>query len=134
MTFQPKENETTEFKRQLTDSLEKEVVSFLNSDKGGDIYIGVNNNGTIHGVESPDKLQLAIIDRIRNNILPTALGFFDVVSEQLEGKNVIHIVVTRGTEKPYYLRKYGLSPHGAYIRVGTSVQQMTTDMIERLYT
>ncbi len=133
MTFQPNENETTEFKRQLTDSLEKEVVSFLNSDKGGDIYIGVDNNGTIHGVESPDKLQLAIIDRIRNNILPTALGFFDVVSEQLEGKNVIHIIVARGTEKPYYLRKYGLSPNGAYIRVGTSVQQMTTDMIERLY-
>ena len=32
------ENSTTEFKRQLTDSLEKEVVAFLNSDIGGDLY------------------------------------------------------------------------------------------------
>jgi hypothetical protein len=37
--FHPYEDETTEFKRQLTDTLEKEVVAFLNSDKGGDIYI-----------------------------------------------------------------------------------------------
>ncbi len=41
------ENETTEFKRELTDSLEKEVVAFLNSGKGGDIYIGVDDDGTI---------------------------------------------------------------------------------------
>ncbi|WP_225629978.1 MULTISPECIES: helix-turn-helix domain-containing protein [Cysteiniphilum] len=38
-TFHPYENETTEFKRELTDRLEKEVVAFLNSAKGGDIYI-----------------------------------------------------------------------------------------------
>ena len=42
MTLQRSENETTEFKRQLTDSLEKEVVAFLNSARGGDIFIGVD--------------------------------------------------------------------------------------------
>lgn len=77
-TFQPYENETTEFKRQLTDSLEKEVVAFLNSAFGGDIYLGVDDDGSIVGVEDPDKLQLAIIDRIRTKIQPTTLGFFDV--------------------------------------------------------
>lgn len=39
-TFHPYENETTEFKRELNDRLEKEVIAFLNSAKGGDIYIG----------------------------------------------------------------------------------------------
>lgn len=132
-TFHPYEDETTEFKRQLTDTLEKEVVAFLNSEKGGDIYIGVADDGKIVGVDNPDKLQLAIIDRIRNNILPTTLGFFDVVSKKLDGKTIIHIIVARGTEKPYYLRKFGLSPAGAYIRVGTGIQQLTTEMIDRLY-
>ncbi len=132
-TFHPHEDETTEFKRELTDSLEKEVVAFLNSDKGGDIYIGVADNGTVVGVDNPDRLQLGIIDRIRNNILPTTLGFFDVVTQEIQGKAVIHIIVTRGTEKPYYLKKFGLSPAGAYMRVGTGNQQLTTEMIDRLY-
>jgi predicted HTH transcriptional regulator len=132
-TFHPLEDETTEFKRQLTDTLEKEVVAFLNSEKGGDIYIGVADNGKIVGVDNPDKLQLTIIDRIRNNILPTTLGFFDVVTQKRDGKTIIHIIVARGTEKPYYLKKYGLSPAGSYIRVGTGIQQLTTAMIDRLY-
>ena len=46
---------------------------------------------------------------------------------------MIHIIVTRGTEKPYYLKKYGLSPTGAYIRVGTGTQRLTIEMIDRLY-
>ncbi len=132
-TFYPHEDECTEFKRELTDFLEKEVVAFLNSAKGGDIYIGVDDDGTITGVASPDKLQLTIIDRIRNNILPTTLGFFDVVTQEIEGKPVIKVIVTRGLEKPYYLKKYGMSPAGAHIRVGTGTQQLTTEMIDRLY-
>lgn len=80
ISFQPYEDETTEFKRKLTETLEREVVAFLNSDKGGDIYIGVDDDGTICGVDNTDKLQLTIIDRIKNNILPATLGFFDVVT------------------------------------------------------
>ncbi len=36
------ESNRTEFKRELTDSLEKEVVAFLNHRDGGVIYIGVD--------------------------------------------------------------------------------------------
>jgi len=131
--FHPYEDETTEFKQTLTQNLEKEVVAFLNSQKGGDIYIGVSDKGEIIGIDNPDQLQLGIIDRIRNNILPATLGFFDVFTQIIEEKTVIHIVVTRGTEKPYYIKKYGQSPAGAYIRVGTAAQQLTTAMIDRLY-
>ncbi|WGK70385.1 putative DNA binding domain-containing protein [Candidatus Haliotispira prima] len=132
-TFHPYEDEGTEFKRELTDTFEKEVVAFLNSAKGGHIYIGVENDGTVIGVNDPDKLPLAITDRIKNNILPTTLGFFDVVTQDIQGKPVIRIIVTRGTEKPYYLKKYGLSPAGAHIRIGTGTQQLTTKLIDRLY-
>lgn len=103
--FHPYESENTEFKRELTDTFEKEVVAFLNSKTGGDIYLGVEDDGTVLGVDNPDKLQRAIIDRISNNILPATLGFFDVVTEELQGKTIIHVIVARGTEKPYYLKK-----------------------------
>ncbi|MBS0308748.1 MAG: ATP-binding protein, partial [Proteobacteria bacterium] len=75
------ESQTREFKRELSDSLEKEVVAFLNSAMGGDIYIGVADDGSIIGVSNPDALMLAISDRIRNNIQPTCLGLYDVIAE-----------------------------------------------------
>lgn len=37
------ENETTEFKSQVTDSLYKEVIAFANTD-GGIIYIGIDDS------------------------------------------------------------------------------------------
>lgn len=49
--FHPQEDDTTEFKLILNDKFEKEVVAFLNSEKGGDIYVGVASNGEIVGVE-----------------------------------------------------------------------------------
>jgi len=127
------EDDKTEFKLELNDKLEKEVVAFLNSPKGGDIYIGVGDDGSVVGVEDVDKIQLAISDRIKNNILPTCLGFFDVFPEQIEGKTIIHIVVSRGTEKPYYIKKYGLSPAGCFMRIGSGVQQMSPGMIDSMY-
>ena len=127
------ENETTEFKAELNEKLEKVVVAFLNSSKGGDLFIGVADNGNILGIKNSDKLQLAISDRIKDNISPTCLGLYDVFTEEHQGETIIHVVVSRGLEKPYYIRKYGMSPAGCYLRVGSGVQQMTINMIDNLY-
>ncbi len=131
--FKPCEDERTEYKAQLNDKLEREVVAFLNSSQGGDIYIGVADNGTVVGVKDPDKQQLTISHRIRDNIQPSCLGFYDVYAQQHDSKTIIHIVVTRGTEKPYYIKKYGMSPAGCYLRVGSGVQPMNPTMIDQLY-
>ena len=133
MTKKLIENEKVELKSILNDKLEKEVVAFLNSKTGGDIYIGVNDDGSIVGVENADKIQLAITDRIKNNIQPTCLGLFDVYGEEMDEKTVIHIVVSSGTEKPYYIKSMGMSPAGCYMRIGSGVKQMDIAMIDRLY-
>jgi predicted HTH transcriptional regulator len=39
------ESNRIEYKRELSDSLEKEVVAFLNYAEGGIIYIGVDKSG-----------------------------------------------------------------------------------------
>lgn len=127
------ENNRTEFKVELNEKLEKEVVAFLNNREGGILYIGLDDNGNPVGISDLDSTQLKIADRIKNNILPSTLGLFDIVSDTVENVPVIKILISSGTEKPYYIKKNGMSPNGCFIRIGTSSQPMTTTMIDDLY-
>ena len=128
-----KESNRIELKEELNDKLEKEVVAFLNNKEGGMIYIGVNNDGIPVGIADIDDIQLKIADRIKNNILPATLGLFDIVVEEINGVKVIKILISSGLEKPYYIKKYGMSYNGCYIRTGASSQPMPISMIDDLY-
>jgi len=127
------ENHRTELKLKLTDQLEKQVVGFLNSREGGDIFIGVSDDGQVVGVDDIDSVQRKVIDRIRNNIVPPVMGLYDVLTEIIDDRQVIRIIVLSGAEKPYYIRSKGMSPDGVFIRVGSSTQPMTIDMIESIF-
>lgn len=127
------ETNRIEYKRELNNSLEKEVVAFLNSRTGGEIYIGIEDNGNIIGVKNSDSLQLKIKDRLKNNILPSIMGLFDVHTQNCENQEVVKITIASGYEKPYHLKKFGMSPRGCFLRVGTAAEPMTTRMIEELY-
>ena len=127
------ESNRVEFKRELNDSLEKEVVGFLNYSEGGEIYIGIADDGTVIGIENADDLQKRIVDRIKNNIFPSTMGLFDVITTDIDGQDIIKIIISSGPDKPYYIKKYGMSPNGCLLRVGTTVQQMTMEMIDSLY-
>ena len=65
------------------------------------LYIGVADDGTIVGVSDADALQKKVAERIRDNLLPSALGLYDVTSEEIDGKTVIKVIVSSGTEKPW---------------------------------
>jgi len=127
------ENNRLEYKRQLTENLEKEVVAFLNYLGGGVIYIGFDKDGTVFGVQNSDKLQLQIKDRIKNNVAPSCLGLFDVIEETLNGKTILKIIIASGQERPYYIKKYGMSAKGTFIRKGSAAEPMTPKMIEELF-
>ena len=79
------ESNRIELKRELNDGLEKEIVAFLNSREGGILYLGVDDNGRAIGVPQPDEVQLKVKDRLKNNILPSCMGLFDIVQEVKEG-------------------------------------------------
>lgn len=53
MIFQ--ESETVELKSIVVDDIKKEIITFANCE-GGKLYIGVQDDGTIIGVEDPDRL------------------------------------------------------------------------------
>ena len=127
------ENLMNEYKLILNERFERSVVSFLNSKTGGRIFIGVRDDGTVVGVENPDEVQRKISDRIKNNIRPETLGLYDIVLNEDEGKFFIEVIVSSGTEKPYYLKSFGMTSEGCLIRVGSQSQQMTQAMIENAF-
>ena len=126
------ETKHIEYKQKVTPELEKEVVAFLNSE-GGAIYIGVDKEGHTVGVASADALQLELKDRLKNNIVPSCMGLFDILVEKREEKDIIKVIVLMGYERPYYIKKYGLSEKGAFMRIGSASEPMPVKRIEELF-
>ena len=129
MIFQ--ETETSELKRVLNDTLPKEIDAFLNS-FDGNIYIGVEDDGTVIGVENLDDVQKRIADIITTQILPNPQEYVTLGTQYVDGKNVVVISVRKG-KSLYYIKKYGRSAAGCFIRVGTSCRSMTEEQIEQRY-
>lgn len=127
------ESHRIELKSSLTDELEKEVIAFLNSNEGGEIYIGINDKGRVLGINNPDELMLNINNRLKSRISPSVLGLYDIQLKQVESAHVIKIILASGPEKPYHLISKGMSVRGCYLRVGTAAEPMEQRMIEQLF-
>ena len=127
------ENRDIEYKRILNERFEASVISFLNSRTGGILYIGIDDDLSVYGVENPDEVQRQIADRIKNNIRGESLGLYDIIPEKRDSKIIIKIIISSGTEKPYYLKEKGMTPEGCFIRNGSRVESMTVSMIEKAF-
>lgn len=128
------ENSRVEFKTKLVDDLEENIIGFLNSKDGGNIYIGVTDNGKILGLNGNiDLLQRKIKDRIISNIEPSVLGLFDIEVLENNNKKYLNIIVARGVEKPYHLKGMGMTPDSCFIRIGSSNERMDEHLINKLF-
>lgn len=128
------ENSRVEFKTKLVDDLEENIIGFLNSKDGGNIYIGVADNGKIIGLNGNiDLLQRKIKDRIISNIEPSVLGLFDIEVLETNNKKYLNIIVARGLEKPYHLKGMGMTPDSCFIRIGSSNERMDEHLINKLF-
>lgn len=129
------ETNRLEYKQELSpdDDIEKEVIAFLNYHEGGNIFIGIDKEGNVPGVSDLDGDMLKLKDRIKNNILPSCMGLFDIQAEKKGTKDIIKITIASGPEKPYYKKKYGLTEKGCYIRIGTAAEPMSQKMIDELF-
>ena len=68
------ESETVELKAVVISDIKKEIIAFANCD-GGKLYIGVNDDGSILGVEDPDSVSLQISNMVRDSIKPDLTMF-----------------------------------------------------------
>lgn len=128
------ENSRVEFKTKLVDDLEESIIGFLNSKDGGNIYIGVADNGKIIGLNGNiDLLQRKIKDRIISNIEPSVLGLFDIEVLETDNKKYLNIIVARGLEKPYHLKGMGMTLDSCFIRIGSSNERMDEHLINKLF-
>lgn len=122
------ENKTTELKREYIDTIKNTVTAFANCD-GGIIYIGINDDGTVCGVEDVDATMLRASGAIRDAIRPDVTMFMEYSNEEIDGKNVVVITVQRGTARPYYIAGKGIRPEGVYVRQGASTVPATESAI-----
>ena len=113
------EGKNIEFKRQYTDDIKYAVLAFANTD-GGTLYIGINDDGSVEGVENPDAVMLQVMNMIRDTIRPDITVAVDCSTELMENKYVVVITIQRGVARPYYLANKGIRPAGVYVRQGAS--------------
>jgi ATP-dependent DNA helicase RecG len=101
------ETNRIEYKQELNPNvdIEKEVIAFLNYHEGGYIFIGIDKEGKIREVSDLDGDMLKLKDRIKNNIMPSCMGLFDVQAEKKENKDIIKITIASGPEKPYFKKE-----------------------------
>lgn len=125
------ENQNIEFKQEYVPDIRKEVMGFANAE-GGTVYVGIRKDGKVLGVEDPDGVMLQIVNSLKDALAPDIMPFVRVNSVEIEGKQVVEINVTTGTNRPYYLREKGLKPSGVYVRKGSSTQPMTEEGIREM--
>jgi hypothetical protein len=100
----------------------KTIAAFLNSD-GGDLLIGVEDDGNIIGVEldnfpNDDKFLLHLWSLIKSSIGQDVSPFIKTTLEKFDGKTVCR-VHCEPSPKPIFLRQKGFD-ESFYIRIGPS--------------
>ena len=100
-----RENEKVELKREIVDEIKNEIIAFLNT-RGGTIYIGVNDDGSINNdflLQNKDDNMLKISSWLQDAFFPLPST---LVSFRYNEDDVLEINISEGTKKPYYCRKW----------------------------
>lgn len=109
------ECQNIEFKWEFSDKISRTIVAFANTN-GGRLFVGIDDNGEVIGVNDIDTVQLSVKNILRDSIRPDVSLFTTLNVEKVDGKYVLRIDVGRGTLRPYYLASHGLRSEGVYIR------------------
>lgn len=126
------ESENVELKSTLNKDIIKEIVAMLNT-KGGSVYIGINDDGSVCGVDNPKEIIEKISNMISDSIEPSSsfVTSFTVIKEK-ENKNVIKIEIVKGSNPPYYIKSKGLNEKGVYVRVGSTSRPSSIEDIKNM--
>ena len=111
------EDYKTEFKEKPDKNLDREIVAFANS-SGGQIYIGITDEGKLKGISITNKLKSQIQD-IAKNCDPKV----DISLQEIKKEKVLIVEVKESKKKPHRCAS------GFYIRSGASSQKLNTKEI-----
>ena len=111
------ETQKVEFKESIGSGLDKEMVAFANS-SGGEVYIGVTDEGKVKGVNVTNRLK-SQIESIARNCDPKV----SISIKEMEKEKILVISVKEGKNKPYRCSS------GFYVRAGSTSQKLSTKEI-----
>lgn len=114
-----KESIHLELKKEYVKDILKTVIAFANT-SGGKIYIGIDDDGKVLGVQRLDTDILKLSNSIRDSIKPDITLFTSILVEKIDSNDVIVVEVQKGVSSPYYLTDKGIRPSGVYVRQGAS--------------
>ncbi|WLE98729.1 MAG: putative DNA binding domain-containing protein [Candidatus Electrothrix communis] len=121
------ENGAVEFKRAdvRPESLAREITAFSNTN-GGSILVGVDDNGTVIGIDSRKNIEEWTANVVRNNVVPATRQEISLC--MFGGKQLLIIEVPRGPDKPYQ------TIDGKFwVRVGSTNRMATKEELSRLF-
>jgi len=111
----------------------KTVAAFLNSERGGTLLLGVDDDGNILGLKpdykmfgkqnSRDAYENFLTTLLLNNLGKDVTPLFSITFHHIEGEDVVRLTA-KPAPKPYFVRE-GNAEH-LYIRAGNSTRGLTT--------
>jgi len=112
------ENQTVEFKRKVAypEKIVKEVVAFANAD-GGVLLIGVNDDGTIPGLKSPEG-DVFLLNKAIEKYCKPKIAYEQGLVPISEKKAIAYYRIPSSNKKPHYVIENFENNWGrAFIRV-----------------
>lgn len=124
------ESKTLEFKRDMSSPTKplRTVVAFANS-AGGCLVIGVNDDGSVSGVEDPLAEEERITSLIADRISPQLVPGIDIVT--LGEATVLVVDVPLSTRRPHFMKDQE-PQDGVYVRLGSSTRQADPALVAEL--
>lgn len=121
------ENSAVEFKTAdvKIDSLAGEMVAFSNTN-GGVIFLGVDDTGTITGLNAKRNIEEWVANIARNNVIPPIqTQYYEI---EIQQKQIGVLEIAKGKDKPYQTIN-----HQFLIRVGSTNRVTTQAELMRLF-
>jgi predicted HTH transcriptional regulator len=125
------ESRKLEFKEKFTEKSKmlKTIIAFSNG-AGGELIIGISDKEReIIGVKDPLLLEEKISNMIYDSIRPMISPYISIIN--INGKNIIHIQVMNGANKPYFIKSIGIKD-STFIRFGSSTRKASQEIIEEM--
>lgn len=118
-----REKYNLEFKESISRTFLKTISAYSNYNDG-EIIFGIDDNGSILGINGVREECIRIENMINDSIDPVPEFHIDV--KKIEGKNIIILTVRKGKDTPYYYNKK------AYKRADTSTIEVDRFELRRL--
>ncbi len=93
-------NNRTKLREYYTSGIIDEVVAFANGE-GGVVYIGIREDNAVVGIADPEAEAAHAAHDIVGSVQPDISPILQVRTVQLQGRDVVAIMVGKGMNKPY---------------------------------